>query len=161
MDWITYTPIGIIHSTNKKPEGTPIQFSGAKNSPGEIEIFPEYIEGLTDLDGFSHVILLYHFHLIDKPKMMVKPFMDECEHGVFATRSPARPNPVGFSIVRIAEIRGSRIFIDGVDIVDGTPLLDIKPYVPQFDAVTVEKTGWLENNAHKHATTKDDGRFLK
>lgn len=92
---------------------------------------------------------------------MVKPFMDDIEHGVFATRSPARPNPIGFSIVRLLELRGTRLLIEGLDMLNETPLLDLKPYVPQFDAVDADKIGWLETNIEKHWTTKDDGRFIK
>ena len=161
MKSISFQPIGIIHSAYKKPEGTPIQFSGAKDSKGEIEIFPEFTEGLTDLNEFSHLILLYHFHLIEKPALKVIPFMDDCEHGVFATRSPARPNPIGFSVVRLEEIKDNRLCIEGVDIVDGTPLLDIKPYVSRLDSVNAERFGWLEQNIHKYNITKDDGRFVQ
>ena len=161
MNPISFQPIGTIYSSFEKPEGTPIQFSGAKNSSGEIEIFPQFTDGLKDLNGFSHLILLFHFHLMKKPSLIVKPFMDDAEHGIFATRSPARPNPIGFSIVRLKEIKNNRLFIEDVDIVNGTPLLDIKPYVPEFDAVNAERTGWLEKNAHKHTIIKDDGRFIK
>lgn len=160
METISFKPIGMIHSAHKKPEGTPIQFGKSNNSPGEIEIFPEFTEGLSDLDGFSHIMLFYHFHLIKETKLTVKPFMDDFEHGIFATRSPARPNPIGFSVVRIIEIKNSRILVEGLDMIDGTPLLDIKPYVTKFDAIEVQKIGWLENNVHKHTSVKDDGRFL-
>ncbi len=161
MNPISFHPIGTIYSSFEKPEGTPIQFSGAKNSSGEIEIFPQFTDGLKDLNGFSHLILLFHFHLIKEPALIVKPFMDDVEHGIFATRSPARPNPIGFSIVRLKEIKNNHLFIEDVDIINGTPLLDIKPYVPEFDIVHAERTGWLEKNAHKHTIIKDDGRFIK
>lgn len=161
MKSIIFQPIGIIHSAFDKPQGTPIQFSGAKDSYGEIEIFPEFIDGLADLEGFSHIILLYHFHLIEKKSLKVIPFMDNSEHGIFATRSPARPNPIGLSIVRLNKIEDNKLYIEGVDIVNGTPLIDIKPYVAQFDAVDSDRIGWLEKNFHKHDSIKDDGRFIK
>lgn len=161
MKTIKYQPIGIIYSGFKKPEGTPIQFSGAGGASGEIEIFPEFVEGLQDLEGFSHIILLSHLHLVKNQSLKVIPFMDNVKHGVFATRSPARPNPIGFSVVRLKKIKGNRLYIEDVDIINGTPLLDIKPYVSDFDNVNTEKIGWLEKNAHKHSITKDDGRFIK
>ncbi|MGQ8336129.1 tRNA (N6-threonylcarbamoyladenosine(37)-N6)-methyltransferase TrmO [Sunxiuqinia sp. A32] len=161
MAAITFHPIGTIFSEHKNPEGTPIQFSGAKDHLGTIEIFPEFIEGLADLDGFSHLILIYYLHKIKTPKLTVKPFMDDFQHGVFATRSPSRPNQLGLSIVRLNKVEANKLFIQGLDILNETPLLDIKPYVPQFDSIQAEKIGWLENNIHKHLTTKDDGRFIK
>ncbi len=161
MQPISFQPIGIIHSDHLEPQGTPIQFSGAKDARGEIEIFPEFQDGLIDLDGFSHLILIYYFHQIKNPALIVKPFMDDAEHGVFATRSPARPNPIGFSIVKLNKIRGSRLYVQGLDIINETPLLDIKPYVPNFDHIEADRIGWLETNIHKHSITKDDGRFIK
>lgn len=161
MNIISFKPIGMIYSEHRHPKGTPIQFSGAKDSKGEIEIFEEYREGLTDLEGFSHLILIYYFHRVKNGSLVVKPFMDNEEHGVFATRSPARPNPIGFSIVRLIKISENRLFVQGLDILNETPLLDIKPYVPDFDHMKADRIGWLEKNIHKHWTTKDDGRFIK
>ena len=161
MDKITYKPIGIIHSPFKEPKGTPIQPTGAKNIDGTVEVFPEYAEGLKDIEGFSHVILICHFHLSGRWKLEVKPFMDNQLHGLFATRAPARPNPIGISIVRLVRVEKNILHIQDVDIVDGTPLLDIKPYVPDFDMRKVEKTGWLEQNLHKLSASKDDERFIK
>jgi len=158
---IMYRPIGIIHSPFSEPKGTPIQPSAATGVEGTVEVFPEYAGGLKDLDGFSHVILLYHFHLSRQPSLEVKPYMDEQRHGVFATRAPSRPNPIGISVVRLFKIEGNVLHVRNIDIVDKTPLLDIKPYVPDFDVRDVEKTGWLENNVHKLKTSKDDGRFRK
>ena len=159
MGKITYKPIGIIHSPFKKPEGTPIQPAAAKGVEGIVEIFPEYSEGLQDLDGFSHIILIYHFHLSKKPSLKVRPYMENELHGVFATRAPSRPNPIGISVVRLHKIEGTILYIRDVDIVDGTFLLDVKPYVPEFDVRPVDKIGWLEKNVHKLPTSKDDGRF--
>ena len=158
---ITYKPIGIIHSPFKKPEGTPIQPTGASNSRGMVEVFPEYCEGLEGLDGFSHIFLVYHFHLTTRVSLKAKPYMDDREHGIFAIRAPSRPNPIGVSIVRLTGIEENILHIQDVDIVDGTPLLDIKPYVPAFDVHETATTGWLEKNVHKLSTSKDDGRFAR
>lgn len=157
---ISYKAIGTIHSQYQQVKGTPIQPGGAINSEGTIELFEEYTEGLKDLDGFSHVILLYHFHLLSKTALTVKPFMDSASRGIFSTRSPARPNPIGLSVVRLKKVIGNQLIIDNVDIIDGTPLIDIKPYVPAFDSLPTAQIGWLENNVHKHKTAKDDGRFI-
>jgi len=161
MNEIKYKPIGVIHSPFKEPKGTPIQPAGAKGIEGMVEVFPEYAEGLKDVEGFSHIILIYHFHLSKRSLLKVKPYMDNEARGVFAMRGPSRPNPIGISIVRLVRIEENILYIQDVDIVDGTPLLDIKPYVPEFDIREVEKTGWLEKNVHKLPTSKDDGRFTK
>jgi len=159
MNEIKYKPIGVIHTRFKESKGTPIQPAGAKGINGTIEVFPEYAEGLGDVEGFSHIILIYHFHLSKGSSLRVKPFMDNEAHGVFAMRGPSRPNPIGISIVRLVRTEGNILHIQDVDIIDGTPLLDIKPYVPKFDIRDVEKIGWLEKNVHKLSTSKDDGRF--
>ncbi|MCF6148716.1 MAG: tRNA (N6-threonylcarbamoyladenosine(37)-N6)-methyltransferase TrmO [Candidatus Kuenenia sp.] len=159
MDEISYTPIGIIHSQFKEPKGIPIQTSIAKDTEGTVEVFPEYAEGLKDVDGFSHIILVYHFHLAKKSSLHVKPYLDNELRGVFSTRAPGRPNPIGISVVRLVRVENNTLHIRDVDIVDGTPLLDIKPYVPVFDVREQVKTGWLKNNIHKLSVAKDDGRF--
>ena len=159
MDEIRYKPIGIIHSQFKEPKGTPIQPMAAKGVDGTVEVFPEYAEGLKDLESFSHIILIYYFHLSKKSSLKVKPFMDNRIHGVFSTRAPSRPNSIGISVVRLITIERNTLYIRDVDIVDGTPLLDIKPYVPEFDVRAVDKIGWLEKNVNKLPTSKDDGRF--
>jgi tRNA-Thr(GGU) m(6)t(6)A37 methyltransferase TsaA len=161
MDEVKYKPIGVIHSPFKEPKGTPIQPAGAKGISGTVEVFPEYAEGLKDIDGFSHIILICHFHLSRGWNLMVKPFMDNQLHGLFATRAPARPNPIGISIVRLVKVEGNILHIQDIDIINGTPLLDIKPYVPEFDMRDVEKIGWLEKNLHKLSKSKDDERFVK
>jgi tRNA-Thr(GGU) m(6)t(6)A37 methyltransferase TsaA len=158
---ITYREIGIVQSPFKEPKGTPIQSPAAQDIDGVISIYPEYVEGLKDIEGFSHIILLYHFHLVKESSLLVKPFLDTNLHGIFATRSPSRPNPIGFSIVRLLKVEENKLYIRDVDIVDGTPLLDIKPYVAEFDVRKPERTGWFEKNIHKLSTTKDDGRFVK
>ena len=157
MSEIIYRPIGIIHSPFKNPEGTPIQTSGGENVEGSIELFPEYIPGLKDLEGFSHIILIYHFHLSKGARLLAKPYMDEEEHGIFAIRGQGRPNPVGISVTRLVRIENNILYIKDIDIIDGTPLLDIKPYVPEFDVKNAEKTGWLENKVSKLPDSKDDG----
>ena len=161
MDEIKLKPIGIIHSPFKKPQGAPIQPSGAKGIKGRVEVFQEYLTGLKDVGGFSHIILIYYFHLVKKASLSVVPFMDKHPHGVFATRASARPNPIGFSVVELEKVEGNILLVKDIDIVDGTPLIDIKPCVPQFDFSTVTKTGWLENAVHELTVTKDDGRFVK
>lgn len=161
MNEIKYKPIGVIHSPFKEPKGVPIQPAGAQGIDGTVELFPEYTEGLKDVEGFSHLILIYHFHLSKESPLKVKPYMDNKVHGVFAMRGPSRPNSIGISIVRLVRVEGNILHVQDIDIVDGTPLLDIKPYVPEFDIREVEKTGWLEKNVHKLSTSKDDGRFTK
>ncbi len=161
MDEIKYKPIGIIHSPFREPKGTPIQPPGAKGICGTVEVFPEYADGLKDVDGFPHLILLYHFHLSQGASLEAKPYMDNEARGVFAMRGPSRPNPIGISVVRLLEVEGNILHIQDIDIVDGTPLLDIKPYVPEFDKREVEKIGWLEKKVGKLSAAKDDGRFTK
>ncbi len=158
---IKYRPIGIIHSPFKEPKGTPIQPKAAEGIKGKVEVFSNYVEGLKDLEKFSHVILIYHFHLSKKSSLKVKPFMDEELRGVFSTRAPGRPNPIGISVVRLLKIEKNILYVQDIDIVDGTPLLDIKPYVPEFDAREASKIGWLKKNIHKLPQSKDNGRFVK
>ena len=156
---IEYAPIGIIHSPFKEPKGVPIQPSASKGVEGYVEIFPEFVQGLKDLEGFSHIILLYHFHLSKPFSLLVKPYLDDEHHGVFATRAPSRPNPIGLSIVQLLSIEENILRIRDVDIVDGTPLLDIKPYVPQFDERGNARIGWLEKKIARLQISRDDGRF--
>jgi tRNA-Thr(GGU) m(6)t(6)A37 methyltransferase TsaA len=156
---VLYRPIGIIHSPFSEIQGMPIQPSGAKGIAGEIEILPEYAGGLKDLIGFSHIILIYHFHLSDGFSLKVKPFLDNQLRGVFSTRAPKRPNPIGISVVRLRTVKGTTLFIEDIDVVDGTPLLDIKPYVPRFEAGGSIRTGWLAKKAGTASRKKSDGRF--
>lgn len=157
---ITYTPIGIIRSPFKDPRGTPIQPPAANGVKGTVEVFEEYSRGLEDLEGFSYIILLYNFHLVKEPKLRVRPFMDEQTHGVFSTRAPNRPNPIGISVVRLIRLEKNLLQVEDLDIVDGTPLLDIKPYVPGFDDREAPRIGWLQQNIDRLSTRKDDGRFI-
>lgn len=156
---IEYQPIGIIHSPFKSIEGMPIQPSGAESIKGTVTVFPEYLEGLKDLDGFSHIILLYHFHHAGGVKLVLCPFMDSQPRGVFSTRAPRRPNPIGLSVVRLRKIEGNILHIENVDILDGTPLLDIKPYVPEFDGYPADRIGWLAQARGVVRKKKSDKRF--
>ena len=154
-----YQQIGIIHSPFTKLDGMPIQPAGAKGIKGTVEVFPEYEDGLKDVEGFSHIILLYHFHLSRDFKLRIIPFMDSVLRGVFATRAPKRPNPIGLSVVKLIKIEGRFLHIENVDIVDNTPLLDIKPYIPEFDEQALVRTGWLEGIRKTVSQRKSDRRF--
>jgi len=158
---IVYRPIGVIRTPFREPKGTPIQPPAARGVKGRVELFPEYVDGLKDIEGFSYIVLIYHFHLSGAPRLRVRPYMDEREHGVFATRAPARPNPIGLSVVRLLKVEGNVLHVADVDIVDGTPLLDIKPYVPQFDAATGARIGWLQGKLGRLPRARDDGRFAQ
>ena len=136
--------IGTVHSPFRQPAGTPIQSALAQGVEGSVEVFPEFVPGLQDLEGFERIWLLYWFDRTTAARLVVKPFLDEHERGVFATRAPCRPNPIGLSCVRLLGLDGRRLRIQGVDVLDGTPLLDIKPYVPDFDVRTNTHTGWYE-----------------
>ena len=159
MNQIIYKSIGIIHSPFKNMEGIPIQPTASKGVAGTAEVKPQYADGLKDIDGFSHIILLYHFHLSNGLSLHVKPFLDDMSRGIFSTRAPRRPNSIGLSIVRLTGVQNNTLNIQDVDIVDGTPLLDIKPYVPQFDHRHVDNIGWLSENVNNVYTTKADNRF--
>jgi tRNA-Thr(GGU) m(6)t(6)A37 methyltransferase TsaA len=156
---MNYSPIGTIHTPFKNVEGMPIQPSGAKGIRGHIDILPEFVEGLKDLDGFSHIVLLYHFHEGKESKLTVVPFMDTVPRGVFATRAPKRPNPIGLSVVKLIGIEENIVHIENVDILDGTPLLDIKPYVREFDHEEKIRVGWLEKARGRSRSKKADDRF--
>jgi tRNA-Thr(GGU) m(6)t(6)A37 methyltransferase TsaA len=157
---IRFKPIGTVRSPFTEPRGTPIQPGAAPEAVGVVELLPEYQAGLEDLEGFSHIILIYLCHRATSWALKVKPFLDDREHGVFATRAPARPNPIGLSVVRLERIEGTRLHIREVDIVDSTPLLDIKPYVPRFDTRAGATSGWLTDNLDRLEQARDDGRFL-
>ena len=145
MTDITHTPIGVIHSQFTDPDDTPIQGVFADGARGEVEVFLEYADGLKDIGGFSHLILLYHFHRADGYSLISKPFMEDTEKGIFSIRHPRRPNPIGISIVRLENVRGNILEICDVDILDGTPLLDIKPFVHQFDHRADIQSGWVDD----------------
>ncbi|MEN8212102.1 MAG: tRNA (N6-threonylcarbamoyladenosine(37)-N6)-methyltransferase TrmO [Thermodesulfobacteriota bacterium] len=157
---INITPIGIIETPFDELKGMPIQPSGADKIQGTIILDKEYEEGLSDLEGFSHIILLYHFHQSKGYNLMVKPFMDDKQRGLFSTRAPRRPNPIGLSIVQLCKIENNRISIQGIDVLNGTPLIDIKPYVPKFDEKEVTAIGWLEGKQEHVVSVKSDNRFF-
>lgn len=156
---IELDPIGKIHSPFKAREGMPIQPTGANGVQGSVEIFDPFKEGLKDLDGFSHIILLYAFDRSKDYDLQVIPFMDDTLRGVFATRAPKRPNPIGISIVKLDRIENDTLYIQNIDVLDGTPLLDIKPYVPDFDRPENVRSGWVEQSKDKVSTKKSDDRF--
>ncbi|HOQ05349.1 MAG TPA: tRNA (N6-threonylcarbamoyladenosine(37)-N6)-methyltransferase TrmO [Anaerohalosphaeraceae bacterium] len=151
--------IGIIHTPFCQADGTPIQSAAARQARGRLEIFPEYAEGLSDLEGFERIWLLYWFDRAAAPQMKVVPFLDTGPRGLFATRAPCRPNPIGMSCVKLLKIENNLIEIEDVDILDNTPLLDIKPYVPAFDVFDVRKIGWLQNK--KPENRQADQRFWR
>lgn len=156
---VTYTPIGGIHSPFKHLEDMPIQPTSIASASGTLEIYPEYVPGLRDLAGFSHIYLLYHFHRSRPASLVVTPFLDTEPHGVFATRAPRRPNPIGLSLVKLNHIEANRVYVEGLDVLDGTPLLDIKPYVPQFEHPRAVRIGWLAKSKARIRRRKSDGRF--
>jgi tRNA (adenine37-N6)-methyltransferase len=156
---IVLKPIGVIHSPFKDLDGMPIQPAGASGVKGTVEVFEEYRTGLNDLDGFSHIVLLYLFHRSQGFSLHVVPYLDTQMRGVFATRAPRRPNAIGLSVVQLDMIKDGILEIQNVDILDGTPLLDIKPYVPEFDTQVKVRTGWLENVKGTVKHRKSDDRF--
>jgi len=164
---IEFTPIGVIHSPFTDLVQMPIQPRCSErgqprsraSTSGTVEIFPEYAEGLRDLEGFSHIILLYHLHTAGKPRLQVTPFLDSQPHGVFATRAPVRPNPIGLSVVQLTGIQGTLLTVEGLDILDGTPLLDIKTYITSFDERSEHRIGWLEGVDSNASSTLSDERF--
>ncbi|MBN2231856.1 MAG: tRNA (N6-threonylcarbamoyladenosine(37)-N6)-methyltransferase TrmO [Deltaproteobacteria bacterium] len=159
---IILTPIGTIHTPFTDRHGMPIQPAGGRGIRGTVEVRSEYRAGLQDLDGFSHIVLLYHFHGSRGFQLQVVPFMDDRPHGVFATRAPRRPNPVGMSVVRLTGLDGGTLQVEDVDILDGTPLLDIKPFVPAFDVPeTVARLGWLETVDKTVGGRQADDRFTR
>ncbi len=156
---IELSPIGTIHTPYTTREGMPIQPPGGGDVVATVEVFEEFRAGLQDLDGFSHVVLLYQFHRSDGYRLRVVPFMDSRMRGVFATRAPCRPNPIGLSVVRLRRIDGGVLHVQDVDILDGSPLIDIKPYVPEFDNREGVRTGWLEEARKTVEKRRADSRF--
>ncbi len=156
---MNFEPIGVVHSPFPQIADMPIQPTGAQGVEGAIELAPELVEGLRDLDGFSHLIVIYHFHRAGACRLTVTPFLDARPHGVFATRAPKRPNPIGLSIVRLRRIEKNLLHIEDVDILDGTPVLDIKPYVPAFDRPDGVRSGWLEQAGEAVRSKRSDRRF--
>lgn len=157
---VIYKPIGFIHSSFKNIDGMPVQPSGSANAKGKIVINDEFVPGLFDLEGFSHITLLYHLHKVMDYSLKVIPFIDNKSHGIFATRAPTRPNAIGLSTVRLLKIKNNILYIEDVDMLDGTPLLDIKPFYPKYDNRENVKYGWLEAMENVDINkVKSDNRF--
>jgi tRNA-Thr(GGU) m(6)t(6)A37 methyltransferase TsaA len=156
---ITFVPIGIIHTPFTDIAGMPIQPAGARGIRGTIGIYSDYEEGLRGIEGFSHLILIYAFHLCASYQLTVIPFLDTAPRGIFATRAPSRPNAIGLSIVQLIEVNGTTLVIEDADILDGTPLLDLKPYIPAFDSYPDASSGWFEQNAGNAGWVRSDDRF--
>jgi len=156
---IIFKPVGVIHSPYKTVENMPIQPSAGKGTEAEIEIFPEFADGLSDIEGFSHIYIIFHLNMVKTPKLKVIPFLDDVERGIFATRSPARPNPIGLSLAEIVAVKNNIITIRGVDMLDGSPVLDIKPFVPDFESHNDVRIGWFEGKTGKAAKIFSDSRF--
>ena len=162
MSNIEFESIGEIHTPFKKLEGMPIQPIGAQGVKGEIHIKQKYLDGLKDIKHFSHLNLIYHLHKVKNYELEVKPFLDTKTHGIFATRSPKRPNPIGLSVVQLDKVKNNILYVSNVDILDKTPIIDIKPYVPQLYQDTIEnlKIGWFETKKDQAKTTNADSRFI-
>jgi tRNA (adenine37-N6)-methyltransferase len=143
MQAVQYRPVGVLSSPFKRPGGVPRQAIGAREVRATIEVFDEFSGGLKDLEGFSHIVVLFHLHRVTNPSLVAHPPWDGKAHGVFATRSPHRPNPIGLSIVALDRIEGNRLHIFGVDMIDGSPVLDIKPYIPELNPAEPVRVGWL------------------
>jgi len=156
---IIYEPIGWLETPFTDITNMPIQPTGAQGIRGKLRIETEFVPGLRDLDGFSHIICLYHLHRCNGYALEVTPFLDQATHGIFATRSPKRPNPIGLSVLRLLAINGDTLDLEGVDMLDGTPVLDLKPYVPAFDAPVADRFGWLTEVAAHVTITRSDDRF--
>jgi tRNA-Thr(GGU) m(6)t(6)A37 methyltransferase TsaA len=152
-------PIGIIHTPYSSKVGCPIQPLYAADAIGRVEVFAAYAAGLKDIEGFSHLYLLYHFDRAGEIELVRPTFLDDEPHGVFATRHPCRPNSIGISIVRLKERVGNLLVVEGIDVLDKTPLLDIKPYVPEFENAHDVRVGWLEQAKGQIRTRKSDKRF--
>ncbi len=156
---IVFKPIGTIHSPFQEPVGVPIQPRAAAGVRGKVVLDPIYKDGLKDLEGFSHLILIFYFHRSGEGNLQVKPFLDDELRGVFATRAPRRPNRIGISVVKLLKVVGTTLEVENLDIVDGTPLLDIKPYIPDFDHDEDVRVGWLEKKRDKIPGKQADDRF--
>jgi tRNA-Thr(GGU) m(6)t(6)A37 methyltransferase TsaA len=156
---IFYRSIGVIHSPFTALELMPVQPVSAHSARGVVEIDSLYQEGLKDLEGFSHLILIYHSHKARAPSLTVTPFLDTQARGLFSTRAPSRPNPIGLSIVELIGVEGNRLSVAKLDILDGTPLLDVKPYVPEFDSWPNATGGWFETARGAASSQFSDDRF--
>jgi tRNA (adenine37-N6)-methyltransferase len=161
LDPVVFTPIGVVRTPFPDHAGMPIQTVAATGVRGTIELDPAYAPALADLDGFTHLHLITHLHRTTAASLRVTPYLDTVERGVFATRSPKRPNPIGLSLVRLVSIDGALLHVEELDLLDGTPLLDIKPYVPPFDDRAGARYGWFEQRAHNVHSVRADARFAE
>lgn len=159
MDRIVMNPIGVIRTPFETLEGMPIQPVGAGQVEGQVVLDPQYADGLADIDGFSHIILIYVFHRAKGFQLKVKPFLENHMRGLFATRAPRRPNPIGLSVVKLLRRKENILQVENIDVVDGTPLLDLKPYVPEFDSPQVTAIGWLDGKVENSRSMRSDKRF--
>jgi tRNA-Thr(GGU) m(6)t(6)A37 methyltransferase TsaA len=148
-------PIGVIHTPFQRSEGTPIQSAVANGAKGVIELFPEFTLGLRDVGEFERLWLIYLLDRATPPQLTARPYLDTQEHGIFATRSPARPNHIGLSAVRLVGVEENRLHVSDADMLDGTPLLDIKPYVPEFDCFSVQRVGWYAGKSADNVVADD------
>jgi len=155
---LAFRPIGYVRSSYTDPKKTPVQPVYTDGTQARVEVLPEYEAGLRDLEHFSHIYLIYHFHRARPTQLTLKPYLEDTEHGIFATRAPHRPNPIGFSLVRLVERQDNILIVEDVDILDGTPLLDIKPFIPRFDYRENVRAGWQEQVGEEAAQTR--GRRL-
>lgn len=155
-----FEAIGRIRTPHESPEGMPIQPSVAADTPGTVKLDAAYTPALADLEGFSHCILIYHFHEAGAYEPRVTPFLDDEPRGLFATRAPTRPNSIGLSVVAIESIEGATIDVRGIDVLDGTPVLDVKPFVPDFDAPDSAETGWIDAVDDDAGREYADDRFV-
>jgi tRNA-Thr(GGU) m(6)t(6)A37 methyltransferase TsaA len=153
--------IGVIHSEHNDPQNTPIQPVFAKECIGRVEIFDSFLPGIQDLDEFSHLYLIYHFHRQESIRLVTKPFLQDVDHGIYATRAPCRPNKIGLSIVELLRCEGGILHIKGVDVLNGTPLLDIKPYISKFDHVSGSRHGWYESVSEEDAQLRGKRGYRK
>jgi len=158
---ITFKTVGFVESRFEQQAGTPIQGRMAPEETARIIIFDEYSEAVQDLEGFSHIYVFFKFDRASEKKLRVKPYLDTVERGVFATRSPLRPNPLGMTIVRLERVEGNVLYISGVDILNNSPVIDIKPYIPDFDHQNPEKIGWYEKSAERNRLVLADDRFAR
>jgi tRNA-Thr(GGU) m(6)t(6)A37 methyltransferase TsaA len=160
MDEIIFHPIGYARTPFKEPAGVPIQTRAGNQYEGTVEVLDEYAEGLSDLEGFSYIILLCYLHKTEGYDLKVIPFLDDVERGLFSTRAPRRPNPIGLHLVRLERVEGNVLHIRGIDMIDGTPVLDIKPYIPQGDEKEDCRLGWLTGKIEEFESKIADDRFL-
>ena len=156
---VSYEPVGVVRSPYTDLANMPLQSVAAQDIQGQIEVRDRFVPGLADLDGFSHLHIVTHLHRGAPGELTVVPFLDDAPRGIFATRSPRHPNPIGLSVVRLLTVEGNTLQISGIDLLDGTPVLDIKPYVPEFDAIAAERTGWLQHVAVRAHEVRSDARF--